>query len=42
MDLKLKGQAVVITGAGRGIGAEAARVFGAEGAKVVVWDRDAD
>ena len=40
MDLGLKDQVVVITGAGRGIGREAAHTFAAEGAKVVVWDKD--
>lgn len=35
-------QVVIITGAGRGIGAAAARMFAAEGAAVVVSDRDAD
>lgn len=35
---KLKDRVVVITGAGRGIGAEHARLFAAEGAKVVVND----
>lgn len=34
-------QIILITGAGRGIGAAAARMFAAEGAAVVVSDRDA-
>ncbi len=42
MDLGISNQVVVITGAGRGIGAEAARAFAREGAKVVAWDRDLD
>ena len=33
-------QTVIITGAGQGIGAEAARLFANEGAKVVVADID--
>jgi len=35
---KLDGRVAVITGAGRGIGAEVARTFAAEGAAVVVND----
>ncbi|KAH6676874.1 3-oxoacyl-reductase [Plectosphaerella plurivora] len=35
------GQVVIITGSGQGIGAEAARLFANEGAKVVVSDIDA-
>ncbi|GAP82967.1 putative 3-oxoacyl-[acyl-carrier protein] reductase [Rosellinia necatrix] len=35
------GQTVIITGSGQGIGAEAARLFANEGAKVVVADIDA-
>jgi 3-oxoacyl-[acyl-carrier protein] reductase len=38
---KLAGRTVVVTGAGSGIGAETARVLGAEGATVVASDRDA-
>jgi len=37
----LAGQVVIITGSGQGIGAEAARLFANEGAKVVVSDIDA-
>jgi 3-oxoacyl-[acyl-carrier protein] reductase len=40
MDIGIKGQVAVVTGAGRGIGAATARLLAAEGAKVVVWDRD--
>lgn len=42
MDLGLKDQVVVITGAGRGIGREAAYTFAAEGARVVAWDKDVE
>jgi 3-oxoacyl-[acyl-carrier protein] reductase len=37
----LAGQVAIITGSGQGIGAEAARLFANEGAKVVVSDVDA-
>lgn len=38
----LKGQVAIITGAGRGIGAAAARLFARHGAAVVISDRDAE
>ncbi|KAF5646964.1 short-chain dehydrogenase [Fusarium tjaetaba] len=38
----LAGQTAIITGSGQGIGAEAARLFAQEGAKVVVCDVDSD
>jgi len=41
MDLGIKDHVAVVTGAGRGIGAAAARLLAQEGARVVVWDRDA-
>ena len=37
----LAGQTAIITGSGQGIGAEAARLFANEGAKVIVQDIDA-
>jgi 3-oxoacyl-[acyl-carrier protein] reductase len=37
----LTGQTTIITGSGQGIGAEAAKLFAKEGAKVVVADVDA-
>ncbi|MBB3666143.1 NAD(P)-dependent dehydrogenase (short-subunit alcohol dehydrogenase family) [Prauserella sediminis] len=40
MSVELAGAGVVITGAGRGIGAALARTFAAEGARLVLADRD--
>lgn len=37
----LAGQVAIITGSGQGIGAECARLFANEGAKVIVADVDA-
>jgi 3-oxoacyl-[acyl-carrier protein] reductase len=37
----LAGQVAIVTGAAQGIGAEVARVFANEGAKVIVSDVDA-
>ena len=39
--MRIKDKVVIITGGGRGIGAETARLMAKEGAKVVVCDRDA-
>src|SRR5712691_5334310 len=36
----LEGKVAIVTGSGRGIGAAAARMFGAEGAAVIVSDLD--
>lgn len=41
MNLGLAGRVVVVTGAASGIGAASAREFGAEGAEVILVDRDA-
>lgn len=38
----LQGRTIVVTGAGRGLGLEIARAVGADGARVVVAERDAD
>ena len=39
MDLKLKGNVVVVTGGASGIGLATARLFAAEGANLFLWDR---
>lgn len=38
----LDGKVVIVTGAGSGIGCAAARIFAEEGARVALFDRDAD
>jgi len=40
MDLGLRDQVAVVTGAGRGIGAEIASALAEEGCRVAIWDRD--
>lgn len=40
MDLEIAGHVAVVTGGGRGLGAEICAALGQEGCKVVVWDRD--
>ncbi len=39
MDLELKDKSVVVTGGSRGIGLETARLFAAEGARVLICAR---
>jgi len=40
MDLQINGDVAVVTGGARGIGAGIVRGLAAEGAKVIIWDRD--
>ena len=40
--MRFVGKTVIVTGSGRGIGADTARGFAAEGARVVVTDRDGE
>jgi 3-oxoacyl-[acyl-carrier protein] reductase len=40
MDLQIKDHVAIVTGGGRGLGHAISRALGAEGARVVVWDRD--
>lgn len=40
MDLKLRGKVVIVTGGAKGIGAATVRAFAAEGARVVIVDKD--
>jgi 2-hydroxycyclohexanecarboxyl-CoA dehydrogenase len=40
MDLGLKDRVAVVTGGASGIGLATARLFGQEGARIAIWDRD--
>jgi 3-oxoacyl-[acyl-carrier protein] reductase len=40
MDLGIQGHVAIVTGGGRGIGAEISMALAEEGAQVVVWDKD--
>src|SRR3546814_69887 len=42
MDLKIRGKVALVTGSGRGIGAEASRQLAQEGARVVICDIDVE
>ncbi|MCB0021129.1 MAG: SDR family NAD(P)-dependent oxidoreductase, partial [Anaerolineales bacterium] len=42
MDIRLKDQVAIVTGAGQGIGAAIARAFAAAGARVAVNDQNPD
>lgn len=40
--MEIKGQTVIVTGGGSGMGAETARIFAKAGARVVLWDMNLD
>ena len=40
MDLEIRGHVALVTGGGRGLGAEMCLALGEEGCRVAVWDRD--
>src|SRR3546814_9065335 len=42
MDLKIRGKVALVTGSGRGIGAEASRQLAQEGARAVICDIDVE
>ena len=42
MDLQLQGKAFIVTGGAKGIGEAICRTLAGEGAKVIIFDRDAD